>query len=208
MAHGGAHGGGTFFKISTAGAFTLLYSFTSGTDGSEPNGSVIKSTDGNLYGLTSYGGPNFGGTAFKISTSGGFTLLTSFNGAALGNTPYESLLRGSDSAFYGTTSNAGPNQYYGTIFKICAGNTTLLHAFNGSQGGNPKGSLNEATNGVLYGTTENGGTNDGGTIFKITKSGTYTVLRNLSTGTDGLSLMEVLSRQQMAISMERLYRVD
>ena len=183
--YGGTHGDGTFFKISTAGAFTLLYSLTSGTDGSEPNGGVIKSTDGNFYGLTSYGGSNFGGTAFKITATGAFTLLTSFNGAALGNTPYESLLRGSDSAFYGTTSNAGPNQYYGTIFKICAGNTTLLHAFNNSQGSYPKGSLVEATNGVLYGTTENGGSNNAGTIFKITRSGTYTVLRNLLSSTDG-----------------------
>jgi uncharacterized repeat protein (TIGR03803 family) len=185
MAHGGAHGGGTFFKISTAGVFTVLYSLTSATDGSDPNGGVIKSTDGNLYGLTSYDGPNFGGTAFKISTTGVFKLLTSFNGATLGNEPYESLLRGTDSAFYGTTSNGGTNQYYGTIFKICAGNTTLLHVFNGSQGGIPKGSLAEATNGALYGTTENGGTNNSGTIFKITKSGTYTVLRNLSSAADG-----------------------
>jgi uncharacterized repeat protein (TIGR03803 family) len=185
LAHGGTHGGGTFFKISTAGAFTLLYSFTSAADGTDPNGSLIKSSDGNLYGLTSTEGPGFGGTAFKISTTGVFKLLTSFNGATLGNTPYESLLLASDSAFYGTTSNAGSNQYYGTIFKICAGNTTALHVFNGSQGGNPKGSLIEATNGALYGTTENGGTNNAGTIFKITKSGTYTVLRNLSAATDG-----------------------
>jgi uncharacterized repeat protein (TIGR03803 family) len=185
LAHGGANGGGTFFKISTAGAFTPLYSFTSDTDGSDPNAGVIKSTDGNFYGLTSYGGPNFGGTAFKITPSGGFTLLTSFDGATQGNTPYESLLRGSDSAFYGTTSNGGSNQYYGTIFKICAGNTTLLHTFNGTQGGNPLGSLIEATNGALYGTTEYGGTNNAGVIFKITKSGTYTVLRNLLSSTDG-----------------------
>ncbi len=185
LAHGGIHGGGTFFKISTAGAFTVLYSFTSDTDGSDPNAGVIKSTDGNFYGLTSYGGPNFGGTAFKITPSGGFTLLTSFNGATLGNSPYESLVRGTDSAFYGTTSDGGANQYYGTIFKICAGNTSLLHTFNGSQGGNPLGSLVDATNGALYGTTEYGGTNNAGTIFKITKSGTYTVLRNLASNTDG-----------------------
>lgn len=184
MAHGGANGAGTFFKISTAGAFTLLHAFKTDTEGSDPNGSVIRNTDGTLWGLTSYGGPNFGGTAFKITTAGAFTLLSSFNGASLGNAPYESLIRGSDSAFYGTTSDMGVNQYYGTIFKICAGNTTVLHAFNGSQGGIPKGSLVEGTNGILYGTTESGGTNGAGVIFKITKSGTYTVMRNLS-GNDG-----------------------
>jgi uncharacterized repeat protein (TIGR03803 family) len=185
MAHGGANGGGTFFKVSTGGAFTLLHSFTWATEGGDPNGGLIRSTDGSLYGLTSTEGPNFGGTAFKITTAGSFTRLASFDGATLGNAPYESLLRGSDSAFYGTTNNKGAKQYYGTIFKICAGNTTLLHTFNGSQGGYPNGSLVQATNGVFYGTTEYGGTNNAGTIFKITKSGTYTVLRNLSSSTDG-----------------------
>lgn len=180
MAHGGTNGGGTFFKVSTAGAFTVLHSFTWATEGGDPNGGLIRNTDGNLYGLTSAEGPNFGGTAFKITTAGAFTLLSSFNGATLGNAPYENLVRGTDSAFYGTTSNGGANQYYGTIFKICAGNATILHTFNGSQGGNPLGSLVQATNGIFYGTTEYGGTNNAGTIFKITKSGTYTVLRNLS----------------------------
>ena len=182
---GGAHGGGTFFKISTAGAFTPLYAFTPDTDGGYPDGGVIVSSDGNLYGMTSDGGPNFLGTAFKVTTSGTFTLLASFNGATLGNTPYESLVRGNDSAFYGTTSNGGGNRYYGAIFKICAGNTTLLHTFDGTTGGNPKGSLVQASNGIFYGTTEIGGTNNAGTIFKITKSGTYTVLKNLTGATDG-----------------------
>ncbi|HEX5155184.1 MAG TPA: choice-of-anchor tandem repeat GloVer-containing protein [Parafilimonas sp.] len=185
LAYGsGAHGGGTFFKISTAGVFTRLYSFTPDTDGGNPEGGVIAGTDGDLYGLTTDGGPNFGGTAFKVTTAGAFTLLAGFNGATLGNTPYESLVRGNDIALYGTTSNGGTKQYYGTIFKICAGNTTVLHSFDAT-GGNPKGSLVQANNGIFYGTTEIGGTNNAGVIFKITKSGTYTVLKNLAGATDG-----------------------
>jgi uncharacterized repeat protein (TIGR03803 family) len=185
MGHGGAHGAGTFFRISTSGAFTLLHSFSSDTEGSDPNGGLVRSNDGNLYGLTSYGGPNFGGTSFRVTTTGAFTLLSSFDGATIGNAPYESLIRGTDSAFYGTTSDAGPNQYYGTIFKICAGKTSLLYSFNSTQGGIPRGSLVQASNGIFYGTTEYGGTNGGGTIFKITKAGVYTVLRNLQSNTDG-----------------------
>jgi uncharacterized repeat protein (TIGR03803 family) len=130
LAYGsGAHGGGTFFKISTAGAFTPLYSFSPDTDGGYPYGGVIASTDGNLYGMTSDGGPNFLGTAFKVTTGGAFTLLASFNGATVGNAPYESLVRGNDSAFYGTTSNGGAKRYYGTIFKICAGQHKFITLF-------------------------------------------------------------------------------
>src|SRR5580692_9600158 len=33
---GGAYGSGTLFKITPAGAFTLLYTFTGGNDGADP----------------------------------------------------------------------------------------------------------------------------------------------------------------------------
>jgi uncharacterized repeat protein (TIGR03803 family) len=78
------------------------------------------------------------------------------------------------------------NFLYGTIFKICGGKTTVLHSFDrGPDGGSPKGSLVLASNGSFYGMTSEGGTNGNGTIFKITASGNYSVLRNLNSTTDG-----------------------
>ena len=38
----------------------------------------------------------------------------------MGNAPYETLVKGKDSAYYGTTSSGGAYNY-GTIFKICGG---------------------------------------------------------------------------------------
>ncbi|MGB7602582.1 MAG: choice-of-anchor tandem repeat GloVer-containing protein [Candidatus Sulfotelmatobacter sp.] len=52
-------GGGTVFKITTAGTFTTLYSFCSLTncaDGSSPVDTLILGSDGNFYGTTAYGG--------------------------------------------------------------------------------------------------------------------------------------------------------
>jgi hypothetical protein len=43
----------------------VLFDFN-GTDGNVPQGGVIFDATGNLYGVTQYGGSNFGGTAFKI----------------------------------------------------------------------------------------------------------------------------------------------
>src|SRR6185295_12787625 len=109
------------------------------------NGGFVKGTDGSLYAMTSYGGSNIGGTAFKMTTAGAVTVLATFNGDAQGNIPYESMIKGSDFAYYGTTSDGGAFGY-GTIFKICGGNTTVIHSFNKTaEGGTPKGSLLLAT---------------------------------------------------------------
>lgn len=185
MTAGGANSYGTIFKITTAGAYTVLHSFVLATEGGTPNGSLIKGADGNFYGLTSSGGSLKGGTAFKVTTAGAVTVLASFNGASIGNAPYETLVKSKDSAYYGTTSSGG-KYGYGTIFKICGGTTSLLYSFNSnSDGSAPKGSLIQATDGNFYGMTTQGGSYSAGTIFKISAGGTFTVLRHLSSSTDG-----------------------
>jgi len=184
---GGAKSAGTIFKISTAGAFTVIHSFDAPAEGSGANGGLIKGKDGNLYGMTSSGGINQWGTAFKVTTSGVLTVLASFNGATAGNAPYETLVKGKDSAYYGTTSSGGKYNY-GTIFKICGGVTTVLHSFNrNAEGGTPRGSLIQATDGNFYGTTTEGGNGSVGTIFKITAAGVYSVIKHLNAATDGAS---------------------
>ncbi len=182
---GGASGGGTIFKITAAGTLTVLRSLASAADGGNPRGSLIKGTDGNYYGMTNTGGSGTFGTLFKITPAAVFTVLTRFNGAAQGNAPFESLLKGKDSSYYGTAS-AGGLYNYGTVYKICRGVVTVLRSFNRTlDGGTPKGSLVQGTDGLLYGTTTEGGTNGVGTIFKISTTGVYTILRKLSSTTDG-----------------------
>lgn len=183
---GGSGGSGTAYKITTAGAYTVLHSFTGATEGNTPNGSFVKGNDGNLYAMLSAGGSHGAGTAIKMTTAGAVTTLVNFNGAAQGNAPMESLVKGRDSAYYGTASSGGAYGY-GTIFKICGGTTTVLKSFNKSvDGGIPLGSLIQATDGNFYGMTSEGGTNGGyGTIFKITPAGVYTVIRHLTSSTDG-----------------------
>ncbi len=45
------HNAGIFFRLTPAGVFTTLYSFTGGADGSLPN-SLVQGADGNFYGST------------------------------------------------------------------------------------------------------------------------------------------------------------
>jgi len=182
---GGTSSDGVFFKMAINGTYSVLHSFSAATEGASPKGGLIKGNDGNLYGLTSGGGSLNGGTAFKITTAGALTTLADFNGASLGNIPYETLTKGRDSAYYGTTSSDGANGS-GTIFKLCGGVATLLHSFNNSvDGGVPKGSLVLASDSNFYGMTTQGGSKTVGTIFRITPGGVYTVIRHLNGPTDG-----------------------
>ena len=88
-ADGGANGDGTVFEIvKTATGYastpTTLVSFN-GTNGSDPQASLIADANGDLFGTTVGGGANGDGTVFEIvKTAHGYastpTTLVSFNG--------------------------------------------------------------------------------------------------------------------------------
>jgi uncharacterized repeat protein (TIGR03803 family) len=124
----------------------------------------------------------------------GFRMVHSFNGSD-GSESCGQMIQGADGNFYGTTQSGGNNNCdmgCGTIFKITPNGTlTTLHSFTDSPDGSlPFGGLVQATNGDLYGATLAGGTlNDNcapfratgcGTVFKITPSGTLTILHKFN----------------------------
>ena len=187
---GGANSDGTVFRISPSGVLTTLYSFCSKSacsDGANPVAALVQATDGNLYGTTGTG------TVFKITLSGTLTTL----GGTGGQSPLAALIQGKDGNFYGTTSHGGGNTrctprsgYHvscGTVFKITpSGAVTTLAGFNQASGFAPSSPLIQATDGNFYGTTPEGGANypGFGTVFKVTPSGTLTVLHSFD-GADG-----------------------
>ena len=186
-------GAGTFFKITTNGTFTSLYSFGSipdpsrspsrSLDGTRPGLGLVQSKyDGNFYGTTLEGGTGeFGmnGTIFRITPNGSLVTLFSFNGTN-GASPMP-LVQGLDGNFYGATSDGGTNGTNdGTIFKFTTnGALTSLASFEGTgQGANP--TLMMGADGNFYGTTLFGGTNGSGTIFRMTITGKLTILHTFS----------------------------
>jgi len=177
-----------------AQAPTTLYSFCaqSGcTDGGSPRAGLVQGSDGNFYGTTPSGGPGKYGTVFKITPSGALTTLYSFCtiGCVDGKSPYAGLVQGSDGNFYGTTEEGGVGEFgqagMGTVFKITpsGAHTTLYNFCCGTDGEFPLGGLVQGSDGNFYGTTEQGGVGSGmgGTIFKITPSGTLTTLYSFCT---------------------------
>jgi uncharacterized repeat protein (TIGR03803 family) len=63
---GGSDYNGVVFEVSPAGVETVLHRFTRGSDdGAFPESGVVRAGKA-LYGTTFYGGPNDGGTVFKV----------------------------------------------------------------------------------------------------------------------------------------------
>lgn len=183
-------GCGVVYKIDSAGHYSVLYTFTGGSDGASPEANLILDAAGNIYGTTSSGGVTQGGgghgTAFELEANGVFDLLYTFQGTPDASNPTGNLIRDSAGNIYGTTTAGG---FYdnGTVFKIDAsGHETVLHSFDQSttDGSSPFGGLSGDPATLLYGTTTGGGTNNDGTIFQIDASGNESILHSF-TGPDG-----------------------
>lgn len=150
------------------------------------------------------------GTAWMITPSGTLTTLYSFcaqidptNENCLDGEQPDDLIEGSDGNFYGTTFQGGVNAFggakpAGTVFKMTpAGVLTTLYSFCSEydastitclDGEEPFG-LFEGSDGNFYGLTPVGGqfgmvTLSGGTVFKLTPSGTLTTLHSFCSEED------------------------
>ena len=143
---------GAIFKITTAGAVTVLYSFTGSPDGDVPTAGLVLATDGNFYGMTDEGGADGQGTIFKMTPAGVVTVLHSFaGGASDGARPQDSrLIQAADGNFYGTTIIGGPSDR-GTVFQMTpAGAVTILYSFTGgpADGAYPRGTVIQAATAI------------------------------------------------------------
>ena len=177
-------GSGTVFQMTPSGAVTILHSFMDGSvtnDGESPNGALVQGLDGNLYGTTFRGGAFNGGTVFKITLAGVVTILHSFGNGTDGTDALGTLVQASDGTFFGTTRGGG-TVGGGTVFSITpTGTYAKLHDFDGSNDGNtPNKELTDGHDGFYYGTALVGSPSGHGTIFKVTPSGTFTVVHSMS----------------------------
>jgi uncharacterized repeat protein (TIGR03803 family) len=185
---GGTFSQGFIYTIDPAGEYQEFFSFGSSAvpglspNGAYPSGGLIFGPDGNLYGTTTQGGVNTGGTLFKITPAGVLTTLVAFGGPAPAQfQAYAPLYLGSDGYFYGTT-NAGGTNGGGTAYKMSpSGVITILHNFagDGSEGTGLFGGLITTADGTVFGTTSDGGFGPGGgngTLFRIDTGGTFSIL--------------------------------
>lgn len=176
-AYGGGAGAGAVYQLTppaTAAspwAFTVLYAFSGGSDGANPQSRLVMDQAGALYGTTFYGGLlqcplNTGcGTLFQLTppviSGGAWTekVLYTFTGGSDGANPVAGLIMDKNGALYGTTYSGGLGG--GTVFQltppIATGSSwteTVLYTFTGNgDGAFPQAGLIFDKNGALYGTS-------------------------------------------------------
>jgi len=162
----------------TAQTFTIVHSFTGGSDGANPIAGLILSGN-TLYGTAHQGGSSGDGTVFAVHTDGtGFTNLHSFINGSDGAAPYAGLIL-SGNTLYGTAFQGGSSGN-GMVFAVNINGTgfTNLHSFTATSGSgaNSDGTYPSAglilSGNTLYGTAGYGGSSSYGTVFAVNTDGT------------------------------------
>jgi uncharacterized repeat protein (TIGR03803 family) len=200
--YGGTNGGfGTLFRLSKTGKLNILHSFASDPDGADPYGTLVGDREGNGYGTTRFGGAGGGyGTVFRLGPNGKLTLVHSFSGTPDGEDPEAGLIIDAAGNLYGTTVYGGNAGGFGTVFKVNhnTGALTLLHSFAGTPDGeNPYAGLAVDSTGNGYGTTKYGGTEGGyGTVFKIDRTGKFSLLHSFAGNPDGVNPLGAVTVDQ------------
>lgn len=194
--HGGTHGLGCIFAVSTNGlGFTNLYNFSvvsgpagTNSDGAYPVSGLVLASNV-LYGTASRGGAFGAGTVFQLNLDGtAFSTLHNFSAPAGilfsnidGAHPQAPLLPNGQT-LYGTAGDGGTSGN-GTVFAFGVDGTGFktLHNFppayaspigyyTNVEGANPAGGL-VLGNASLFGTTVYGGRAGQGVVFTLSTNG-------------------------------------
>ncbi|MEI9929987.1 MAG: choice-of-anchor tandem repeat GloVer-containing protein [Rhizomicrobium sp.] len=202
---GGSVGQGIVYALTPArGTWTesIIHDFCTETescdlhDGSNPAGELVIDADGNLFGATEGGGPNFGGTLFQLSPDGANwdeTILHSFcdqTGCEEGNMPTGVVMNAAGDLLGSTQQSIGQEGTSGVTFKLAPnGDYSVSHKFcslaDCADGMQPLSNVSIDAAGNLFGTAVSGGGNDGdpnhgggGVLFRITAAGKFKVLHS------------------------------
>ncbi|WP_178986775.1 T9SS type A sorting domain-containing protein [Winogradskyella helgolandensis] len=165
---GGINGAGTIFKydISTS-TFTKKIDFEFVPNGGSPSLSLMLASNGNLYGLTKYGGVNNDGVLYEYNIiTETFTKKFDFY-METGSSPYGGLLEALNGKLYGLTHLGGVNNK-GVLFEfdLATDVYTKKLDFDTSTGEYPNGRFMQASNGKLYATARYGGASNSGVLFE------------------------------------------
>jgi uncharacterized repeat protein (TIGR03803 family) len=177
--HGGITGAGTIYSLTPGGAaFTTVYNFPFGRDGSGPDALVLSGNT--LYGTTAGSGslstvsPEVG-TIFQFNADGtGFASVHKFS-PLMADTNSDGAVPDTGLCLSGNTLYVGAGQggalADGTLFSVNANGTggAPLYTFTGDFNGYAPRELILSGN-TLYGMAY-GGTNAGGTLFMINTNG-------------------------------------
>jgi uncharacterized repeat protein (TIGR03803 family) len=206
--NGGA-GYGVVYKMTPSGEgwnYQVIYTFTGGQDGANPEGQLLLDSSGNLYGTATTGGlsgcGNFGcGTIYKLSPSGSGwteTTLYSFRDGTDGAQPTGGLIADSAGNLYGATSGSDVSGG-GTVYELTPNGANwtfnLLYDLPGN-GPGPMENLARDSAGNLYAATWGDGAYGQGNVFKLTPTNNgwvFTTLHDFTGAADGSNALGALT---------------
>ncbi|TAN37689.1 MAG: hypothetical protein EPN23_04020 [Verrucomicrobia bacterium] len=216
---GGSNNTGVVFRLAPTnfnsgiltGIYTNLHSFD-GTDGANPYAGMLQESNYWMYGVTTRGGDNNGGTFFKMNPDGSiFTNFFSFS-HGYGEGPISELVK-YGRYFWGTLSEGGAAGY-GSVFAVDMARNIIFFSESftaiGSNGGTPYGALipYSSTNwyvddisqrpnyefetnywsSTVAGTAHWGGDYDAGCVYTVENNYTHPIkhdnIRNITTTND------------------------
>lgn len=170
---GGVNDKGVIFKYTIAGnSYQNLFDFNA-LNGENPRGTLVKTPNGYLMGLTTNGGVNSKGVVFGYrASSGTFNKHVDLSSITGGNPEGSLVFHPITAKCYGLAAQDGINGQ-GTLFQIDTNGTSFLKLYDFVQltGGHPKGTLSLAGNTKLTGNTYDGGPANYGTVFTISTNG-------------------------------------
>ena len=185
---------------AAASTETVLYDFPGHPGGMKPYTGVVFDKSGNLWGVTSAGGPNFAGDVYELSPNGdggwNYTEIYTFSCGAEGC--YPSGLTFDDSGNLYASTSVGGTGNTGTILQFSSDSAgtwspTILYSFGSdtSKDAQSGGGL-VWFNGALYGVAA-GGTRQGGVVFSLAKTSegewVETTLHNFTSGDSPNSIL-------------------
>jgi uncharacterized repeat protein (TIGR03803 family) len=173
----GGYGCGVVFELSPGNSGwneSVLHTF-SGSDGANPQASLMFDSHGNLFSTTMAGGTSGYGTVFRLQPGGSAwkeSVLYSFSGKADGANPFAAVIMNARGDLFGTTNQGGSGLYAtGVAYKLSpSGHSwteTVLHTFAYPDAQAPAAPLLAMPNGRLYGTAQGGGANNQGAVFEL-----------------------------------------
>lgn len=126
---GGMYGAGVIYQLTPQGVFTVLHDFGDPNypnDGSYPDAGLLQATNGNLYGVTTYGGSNGYGVIFQLTPDGNYSILYNFDGTH-GANPESTLLQHTNGKLYGLAASGGAYGY-GVVYNLDMGLSPFISA--------------------------------------------------------------------------------
>ena len=161
---------GGVFKISPAGAETLIASFPASWRGCQ---GLALGFDGNFYGTCLLGGAHNWGLVFQVTPAGVLTDIYDFTGTANDGTPSWVPVLGANGELYGTSGNG--NYLPGNIYRVST--TGVYKNIKSGVGYSNPTVLSAGSDGNFYGAWGNDPKYGNlGSVFKVTAAGTYKVV--------------------------------